>query len=123
VGEVMSVEDDELHRLREARRAQIQQQLESQADHQMQVENQQAAAEQEANVLADAMRTILTPDARDRLARVELGRPDLALTVKKHLYTLHQNNQIRVPVDDEMLKRILKGLSESNRRETSIRRI
>ncbi|MEC7704758.1 MAG: DNA-binding protein [Candidatus Thermoplasmatota archaeon] len=119
----MSLEDDELTRLREARRAQIQEQLEAEADQQLQAESQQAAAEQEAQVLANAMRTILTPEARDRLARVELGRPDLAVTVKQHLYTLHQNNQIRIPVDDEMLKRILKGISENSRRETSIRRI
>ena len=90
---------------------------------QMQAEAQEVAAEQEATLIAAAMRTILTPEARDRLARVELGHPELATTVKQHLYTLHQANQINIPVDDEMLKRILKGLSEGNRRETPIRRI
>ena len=119
----MSVNDDELAQIRAARRAEIQQQLESQAEQQEQAEAQAAVAEQEADILAAAMRTILTPEARDRMARVELGHPELATTVKQHLYTLHQNNQIRIPVDDEMLKRILQGLSENNRRETSIRRI
>ena len=123
MGESMSVNDDELAQLRAARRAEIQQQLESQAEQQEQAEAQAAVAEQQADILAAAMRTILTPEARDRLARVELGHPELATTVKQHLYTLHQNNQIRIPVDDEMLKRILQGLSENNRRETSIRRI
>ena len=123
MGESMSVNDDELAQIRAARRAEIQQQLESQAEQQEQAEAQAAVAEQEADILAAAMRTILTPEARDRMARVELGHPELATTVKQHLYTLHQNNQIRIPVDDEMLKRILQGLSENNRRETSIRRI
>ncbi len=123
MGESMSVNDDELAQLRAARRVEIQQQLESQAEQQEQAEAQAAVAEQQADILAAAMRTILTPEARDRLARVELGHPELATTVKQHLYTLHQNNQIRIPVDDEMLKRILQGLSENNRRETSIRRI
>ena len=123
MGEVMTVEDEELARLRAARQAEIQQQLQTQAEQRAQIEVEQAAAEKEANVISNAMRTILTPEARDRLARVELGHPELASTVKQHLYTLHQNNQIQIPVTDEMLKRILQGLSENGRRETTIRRI
>ena len=119
----MTGTDDELTQIRAARLAEIQQQLETQAEQQMQAEAQDVAAEQEATLIAAAMRTILTPEARDRLARVELGHPELATTVKQHLYTLHQANQINIPVDDEMLKRILQGLSENNRRETTIRRI
>jgi len=122
VGETMSVADDELAQIRAARQSEIQQQLEAQAEQQMQTESIEAAAEEEANIIAAAMRTILTPEARDRLARVELGHPELASTVKKHLFTLHQSNRINIPVDEEMLKRILQGL-ESNRRETTIRRI
>ena len=123
MGEVMSVNDDELARIRAARQAEIQQQIEAQAEQQVQAEAQEAAAEQEAHILTAAMRTMLTPEARDRLARVELGHSDLATSVKQHLFALHQNNQIQTPVNDEMLKRILQGLSQNNRRETTIRRI
>jgi len=123
VGETMSVADDELAQIRAARQAEIQRQIETQAEQQMQTEELESAAQEEASVIAAAMRTILTPEARDRLARVELGHPELAITVKQHLYTLHQANRISIPVDDEMLKRILQGLSENNRRETTIRRI
>ena len=123
MGEVMSVEDDELTQIREARRAEMQSQIDTQVNQQAQAEAEQVAAEHEANMLDDAMRIILTPQARDRLARVELGRPELAKTVKQHLYTLHQTNQIQIPIGDEMLKRILQGLTESTRRETTIRRI
>lgn len=119
----MSVADDELAQIRAARQAEIQRQIETQAEQQMQTEEFESAAQEEASVIAAAMRTILTPEARDRLARVELGHPELAITVKQHLYTLHQANRISIPVDDEMLKRILQGLSENNRRETTIRRI
>ena len=69
------------------------------------------------------MRTILTPEARERLARVEMGFPDLAVSVKRHLTTLHSSGRIAVPVDDPTLKRILQGLSEKNTREVNIRRI
>lgn len=123
MGETMSVADDELSQIRAARQAEIQQQLQAQTEQQLQTEAHENAAEEEANVIAAAMRTILTPEARDRLARVELGHPEIASTVKQHLYTLHQTNRINIPVDDEMLKRILQGLSDSNRRETTIRRI
>lgn len=123
MGETMSIADDELAQIRAARQAEIQRQIETQAEQQMQTEELESAAQEEASVIAAAMRTILTPEARDRLARVELGHPELATTVKQHLYTLHQANRISIPVDDEMLKRILQGLSENNRRETTIRRI
>ena len=119
----MSTSDDELAQIRAARQAEIQQQLEAQAEQQVESEALEAAATEEASMIAAAMRTILTPEARDRLARVELGHQELAKTVKQHLFTLHQNNRIQIPVDDEMLKRILQGLSENNRRETTIRRI
>jgi len=123
VGETMSVADDELSQIRAARQAEIQQQIQAQTEQQLQAEAHESAAEEEASIIAAAMRTILTPEARDRLARVELGHPELASTVKQHLHTLHQANRINIPVDDEMLKRILQGLADSNRRETTIRRI
>ena len=114
--------DDELAQLRAQRMAQIQSQLEeqaaAQADAQIQKESQQAAMAQ----LDAAMKTILTPDARSRLASLNLVNPELTTRVKSHLATLSNDNKIATPVNDMQLKRILGGLSE-NRRETSIRRI
>jgi programmed cell death protein 5 len=123
VGEIMSVNDDELAQIRASRRAEIQNQIDAQSDQQVHAEAEQAVAQQEAIMIAAAMQTILTPEARDRLARVELGHPELASTVKQHLFTLYQSNKLRIPVDDEMLKRILQGLTDSTRRKTTIRRI
>ena len=64
--------DDELAKLRAQRMAQIQSQLEeqaaAQADAEIQKESQQAAVAQ----LDAAMKTILTPDARSRLASLNL---------------------------------------------------
>ena len=114
--------DDELAQLRAQRMAQIQSQLEeqaaAQADAEIQKESQQAAMAQ----LDAAMKTILTPDARSRLASLNLVNPDLTTRVNSHLATLSNDNKIAIPVNDMQLKRILGGLSES-RRETSIRRI
>ena len=114
--------DDELAKLRAQRMAQIQSQLEeqaaAQADAEIQKESQQAAVAQ----LDAAMKTILTPDARSRLASLNLVNPELTTRVKTHLATLSNDNKIATPVNDQQLKRILAGLSEG-RRETSIRRI
>jgi programmed cell death protein 5 len=122
VGEIMSASDDELERLRAARKAEIQQQFESQAEQQMQVEAQEQADSQELSALSEAMKIILTPEARQRLAAVEMTREDVALGVKRHLLNLHGQNRLQVPIDDETLKGVLAQLS-SNRRESTIRRI
>ncbi|HIH57761.1 MAG TPA: hypothetical protein HA287_05165 [Candidatus Poseidoniaceae archaeon] len=114
--------DDELANLRAQRMAQIQAQLEeqaaAQADAEIENETQQAALAE----LDGAMKRILTPDARSRLASLNLVNPELTTRVKTHLATLSNENKIAIPVNDLQLKRILGGLSEG-RRETRIRRI
>ena len=122
MSEVMSTDDSELEEIRAARRAEIQRQIEARADEQLQSEEQQAVASQEASALAEAMRIILTPEARQRLANVELTREDVALGVKRHLVNMHNEGRLNVPVDDQTLKAVLARLN-SNRRDSNIRRI
>ena len=114
--------DEELAQLRAQRMAQIQSQLEEQAAAQADAEldaQTKAAAEAE---LDQAMKTILTPEARSRLASLALVNQEITNRVKSHLATLAGDGRIATPVNDQQLKRILAGLNE-NRRETSIRRI
>jgi len=118
----MSVDDSELDKLRSARRAEIQKNIQEQAEIQLQSEEQQAAISQEADMLSEAMRSILTPEARQRLATVELTREEVALGVKRHLMNLHKEGRLNVPVDDQTLKAVLARLN-SNRRESTIRRL
>ncbi|DAC50812.1 MAG TPA: hypothetical protein HA340_02940 [Candidatus Thalassarchaeaceae archaeon] len=122
MSEIMSTDDSELERIRAARRAEIQQQIEARADEQLQSEEQQAVATQEATALAEAMRVILTPEARQRLATLELTRDEVALGVKRHLVNMHNEGRLKVPVDDQTLKAVLTRLN-SNRRDSTIRRI
>ena len=114
--------DDELARLRAQRMAQIQTQLEEQAAAQAEAEIQQESQQAVLAELDAAMKLILSPDARSRLASLNLVNPELTTRVKSHLATLSNENRISTPVNDDQLKRILAGLSES-RRETRIRRI
>ncbi len=114
--------DDDLATLRAQRMAELQNQIEQQAAAQTEMEIQQQAAENQQAELDTAMKTILTPDARSRLASLNLVNPELTTQVKSHLSKLHSDNRIQIPVNDTQLKKILSGLSE-NKREVSIRRI
>ena len=100
-----SATDDsiELEAFRQRRQLELQQQLEQQA-------------------LDQAMKTILTSDARSRLTNISLVDTDKANLLKRQLVTLHEQQKISIPVNDEQLKRILTSLSKS-RRDASIRRI
>lgn len=118
----MSVDESELDRIRAARRVEIQQQIEAQADQQVQSEQAEVEAQQESAMLSEAMRTILTPEARQRLTTVELTRPELAQGVKRHLVNLNNQGDLNIPVDDTTLKAVLARLN-SNRRESTIRRL
>jgi len=67
------------------------------------------------------MRRILTPEARERLGRVKLVKPELARQVELVLVQLYQAGQIREPIDDEKLKRILAQIDARTRKEFRIK--
>ncbi|WP_297469302.1 DNA-binding protein [Thermococcus sp.] len=85
---------------------------------------QEEAMKQEMELQAqiDAiMRKILTPEARERLGRVKLVKPELARQVELVLVQLYQAGQIREPIDDAKLKRILAQIDARTRREFRIK--
>ena len=67
------------------------------------------------------MRRILTPEARERLGRVKLVRPELARQVELILVQLYQAGQIREPLDDAKLKKILAQIEARTRRDFRIK--
>ncbi|MDV3103340.1 DNA-binding protein [Thermococcus waiotapuensis] len=67
------------------------------------------------------MRKVLTPEARERLGRVKLVRPELARQVELILAQLYQAGQIKEPLSDEKLKRILAQIEEKTRKEFRIK--
>ena len=119
-----SAADDsmELEAFRQRRQLELQQQLEQQAKQQAaeEVESQVQAQEQQA--LDRAMKTILTSEARGRLTNISLVDSSKADLLKRQLVSLHDQQKISIPVNDDQLKRILASLSKS-RRDASIRRI
>ena len=108
----MSVDDEELERIRQRKMAELQQKLaEEEAKRQRELERQAA------------MRVILTPEARQRLANLRLVKPELVSQLEEYLIQLANSGRIKMPITDDVLKEILSRLSSSRRREIRIRRL
>jgi programmed cell death protein 5 len=66
--------------------------------------------------------TILTPEARGRLANIKIARPDFGAQIENLLIQLAQTGKIQQKITDEQLKNILAKIS-GKKREIKIRRI
>ena len=104
--------DEDLEELRKKRMLQLQQQL-IEAQKQEEVRTQIEAQKQ------SILRQILTPDARSRIARLQMVRPQLAEQLVLQLISLAESGRVNVPITDEQLKTILKRL-KGQQRETKI---
>jgi len=109
--------EEELEKLRARRMAQIQSQQQQQQD----VDRaQQEADAQKQNIL----RKILTPEARQRLQNVRLVRPEFAQQLELQLIQLVQAGRVQIPIDDELLKKLLTQIqNQQTKRDISIRRV
>ncbi len=104
----MSAEDNELEAIRRRKLAEIAHQQEA----------HKAQSEQAAQVEAQrqlVLRSLLTPEARERLGRLKTARPDVAASVEDQLLALYQSGRLRNQVDDETLKRILQNVVPRSR--------
>jgi len=111
--------------LAELRRRRLQQLQEVQAAEAM---NSQAAyAAQEAEIRrrdaerAEILRRILTPEARERLGRIRLAKPDVAASVEQQLISLAASGRLTRAVDDTTLRALLERIAP-DRREIRITR-
>jgi len=57
------------------------------------------------------LRKVLTKEARERLGRIKLVKPELAAQIEIYLVQLYQSGQIKGIISDEQLKAILEKLS------------
>jgi programmed cell death protein 5 len=108
--------EEELRRIRERRMAELQAQQRQQEE--------LNRVQQEAQIKKEAlMRRILTPDARQRLTNVKIVRPDFAEQLEVQLIQLAQTGRVKLPITDDMLKRLLSQLqAQQQQREIRIRR-
>jgi programmed cell death protein 5 len=116
-----SGDDAELEELRRRRVQQIRDQ-ESQG-----AVNAQAYAAQEAEMArreaerAEILRRILTPEARERLGRIRLAKPEVANSVEQQLIALAASGRIQRAIDDATLRSLLERIAPE-RREIHITR-
>jgi len=95
--------DEELEVLRQKRMQELQRQL---AQEQQKNEIQQRMEEQKQNLL----RAILTVEARQRLNRIKMVRPEFVEQVELQLIQIAQTGRISLPINDQQLKALLSKL-------------
>lgn len=69
-----------------------------------------------------ALRQILTYEARQRLSRIKLVKPEFVEQIELQLIQIAQSGKVRLPIDDKQLKQILIQL-QSSRKEITFRRV
>ena len=111
----------ELDEIRKRRMAELQQQAAMNADPQQLAQQQlaqQQMAQQQAEMeaqLKQAMKQILTPEARGRLDNLRLTKPELVQNIEIQLLQSAQAGSLRGKVTDEQLKVLLKNLMGQKR--------
>ena len=107
--------DDELEEIRRRKLLELQRKVdEEQRNVQMQ---QQLELQKQA-----LLRSILTPEARQRLANLKMIRPEFTSQLELQLIQLAQQGKISIPLTDKQLKQILIQI-QSRKREIKIRRV
>lgn len=107
--------EEELEELRRRKLLQLQRRM---AEEQKKAQVQQQLELQKQALL----RSILTPEARQRLANLKMVKPEFTAQLELQLIQLAQQGKLPIPLGDEQLKQILVQL-QAHRRETKIRRV
>lgn len=107
--------DSELEELRRRKLSALRKQA---AEEQRSTQVEQQLEEQKQALL----RSILTPEARQRLTNLKIVKPELTDQLELQLIQLAQTGKLPIPLADEQLKKILVQL-QSRKRETTIRRM
>ena len=82
---------------------------------------QQAEMDRREAERAEILRRVLTPEARERLGRIRLAKPDVASAVEQQVISLAASGRLVRPIDDPTLRALLERLMPE-RREINITR-
>lgn len=113
--------DPELAELRRRRVQQLQEMQAAQQGNPYAAAAQQAEADRRESERAEVLRRLLTPEARERLGRIRLAKPDVANAVEQQVINLAATGRLARQVDDATLRALLERIMPE-RRETHITR-
>jgi programmed cell death protein 5 len=114
-------EDPELAELRRRRMRQLQDMQTSEAANAQAYAAQEAEAQRREAERSEVLRRILTPEARERLGRIRLAKPEVAGAVEQQLIALAASGRIQRQIDDATLRSLLERIAPE-RREIHITR-
>ncbi len=76
---------------------------------------QQAEADRRDAERAEILRRIMTPEARERLGRIRLAKPDVANAVEQQVISLAASGRLQRMIDDTTLRALLERLMPERR--------
>jgi programmed cell death protein 5 len=114
-------EDPELAELRRRRTRQLQDMQMNEAANAQAYAAQEAEAQRREAERSEVLRRILTPEARERLGRIRLAKPEVAGAVEQQLIALAASGRIQRQIDDATLRSLLERIAPE-RREINITR-
>ena len=82
---------------------------------------QQAEADRREAERAEMLRRVMTPEARERLGRIRLAKPEVAQAVEQQVMALAATGRLARPLDDATLRALLERIMPE-RREIHITR-
>jgi programmed cell death protein 5 len=106
---------DDIEAIRKKKLRNLQQQALSQEDFE---DTQQKEFDDQKK---QALRVILTDDARERLGRIKAARPEMAENLENQLIMLAQSGRLKNKINDEQLRELLSKLLPK-KRDITIRR-
>ncbi len=95
--------DEELENLRKKKL----QEMQDQSAIQDQMEDQEAQQKQFEEQKKAILRAILSNEARERLGRIKIARPEMAESIENQLIMLAQSGKLKNKINDEELRMIL----------------
>jgi programmed cell death protein 5 len=114
--------DPELTELRRRRLQQLQEMQAAQTNESASAyASQQAEMERRDAERAEILRRILTPEARERLGRIRLAKPEVAQAIEQQVLSLAASGRLQRQIDDATLRALLERLMPE-RREIHITR-